>query len=160
MSEQSTGSFISPAQQKVINRALNIIEKKFMSAAECPAICSPAAFTEYLRLKLWDYEREHFAVLFLNSQNNIIAAETLFSGSLSHVEVHPRIIARRALLYNAAAVILAHNHPGGDAFPSKPDKLITERVEKALELLDIRILDHFILTPDNDYYSFTEHGLL
>ncbi|EAS1760947.1 hypothetical protein OY11_24510 [Salmonella enterica] len=151
---------MSPAQRKIIHQALNIIEKKFMSVEESPTICAPSEFIEYLRLKLWDYEREHFAVLFLNAQHKIIAAETLFSGSLSHVEVHPRIIAQYALRHNAAAVILAHNHPGGAAEPSKSDRFITERVVKVLSLLDIRVLDHFILTPSSEYFSFSEHGFL
>ncbi|EIZ8586822.1 DNA repair protein RadC [Salmonella enterica subsp. enterica] len=160
MSESQSGYFISPAQQKVINRALSLIEKKFMAAEEGPAICSPSSFIEYLRLKLWDHSREHFMVLFLNNQNKLIAAETLFSGGLSHVEVHPRVIARQALLCNAAAVIIAHNHPGGKALPSEPDKHITDKIRQALDLLDIRTLDHFILTSGSDYYSFAEHGLL
>ncbi|EJX0634398.1 DNA repair protein RadC [Salmonella enterica] len=131
-----------------------------MAAESTVKITSPSLFVDYVKLQFCDHEREHFCVLFLNNQNRIIATETLFSGTLNNVEVHPRVIARKALLHNAHALLLAHNHPSGEISPSQADKLITERIVSSLSMFDIRILDHIIISPGDGYYSFTEHGLL
>ncbi|HAT1683782.1 TPA: hypothetical protein I8Y21_004538, partial [Klebsiella oxytoca] len=86
--------------------------------------------------------------------------EKLFSGTLSHVEVHPWIIARKALMNNSAAIVLAHNHPGGNEQPSKADRVITERIVKCLALFDVRVLDHIIVGSGDNYWSFATHGQL
>ncbi len=104
-------------------------------------------------------EREEFRVLYLNNQNQLIAGETLFTGTINRTEVHPREVIKRALYHNAAAVVLAHNHPSGEVTPSKADRLITERLVQALGLVDIRVPDHLIV-GGNQVFSFAEHGLL
>ncbi|EJF6881177.1 hypothetical protein M8213_003771 [Escherichia coli] len=98
-------------------------------------------------------------VLYLNNQNQLIAGETLFTGTINRTEVHPREVIKRALYHNAAAVVLAHNHPSGEVTPSKADRLITERLVQALGLVDIRVPDHLIV-GGNQVFSFAEHGLL
>lgn len=103
--------------------------------------------------------REEFRVLYLNNQNQLIAGETLFTGTINRTEVHPREVIKRALYHNAAAVVLAHNHPSGEVTPSKADRLITERLVQALGLVDIRVPDHLIV-GGNRVFSFAEHGLL
>ncbi|EFN8739301.1 TPA: DNA repair protein RadC [Escherichia coli] len=89
----------------------------------------------------------------------MIAGETLFTGTINRTEVHPREVIKRALYHNAAAVVLAHNHPSGEVTPSKADRLITERLVQALGLVDIRVPDHLIV-GGNQVFSFAEHGLL
>lgn len=150
----------SPSTRVLVKRALRAIRRDFMAAESEPGIVSPAMFVDYLRLHLSDHEREHFCVIFLDNQNRIIEAENIFSGTLNHVGIHPRIIARKALLRNAAAVLLAHNHPSGVVTPSQADKTITGHIVKSLSLLDIKTLDHIIVSPGDSYYSFAEHGLL
>lgn len=151
---------VTPATKKLVERALKAIKKDFMAAESTLKITSPSLFVDYLKLQFSDHDREHFCVLFLNNQNRIIATEILFSGSLSHVEVHPRVIARKALLHNASKVLLAHNHPSGELTPSRADKLVTERIVNCISMLDMQVLDHIIISPADGYYSFTEHGLL
>lgn len=98
-------------------------------------------------------------VLFLNNQHQLLAHETLFTGGVRHTEVHPREVLRAAMRHNAAAVVLAHNHPSGDAEPSQADRLITTRLVNTLELVDIRVLDHFVV-GHRDILSFAERGWL
>ncbi|WP_411019246.1 JAB domain-containing protein, partial [Salmonella sp. s52026] len=98
-----------------------------------------------LRLHLSPLEREVFMVLFLHTHHQLLAHETLFTGGVRHPEVHPREVLRTAMRHNAAAVVLAHNHPSGDAEPSQADRLITTRLVNTLELVDIRVLDHFVV---------------
>ena len=114
---------------------------------------------EWLILNMAGLEREEFRVLYLNNQNQLIAGETLFTGTINRTEVHPREVIKRALYHNAAAVVLAHNHPSGEVTPSKADRLITERLVQALGLVDIRVPDHLIV-GGNQVFSFAEHGLL
>ncbi|ROI58303.1 RadC family protein [Escherichia coli] len=114
---------------------------------------------QWLILNMAGLEREEFRVLYLNNQNQLIAGETLFTGTINRTEVHPREVIKRALYHNAAAVVLAHNHPSGEVTPSKADRLITERLVQALGLVDIRVPDHLIV-GGNQVFSFAEHGLL
>ncbi|PQN54551.1 hypothetical protein C5K25_02860, partial [Shigella dysenteriae] len=102
------------------------------------AFTSTRAAREWLILNMAGLEREEFRVLYLNNQNQLIAGETLFTGTINRTEVHPREVIKRALYHNAAAVVLAHNHPSGEVTPSKADRLITERLVQALGLVDIR----------------------
>ena len=104
-------------------------------------------------------EREEFRVLYLDNQNQLIAHETLFTGTINRTEVHPREVVKRALHFNAAAVILAHNHPSGETTPSQADKTLTQRLVQVLQLVDIRVPDHLIV-GGRQIYSFAEHGLL
>lgn len=122
-------------------------------------LSSPRQVRDYLCLKLGGLNREVFLVLFMDAQNRIIADEEMFSGTLTQTSVYPREIVKRALHYNAASVIFAHNHPSGQTVPSKADELLTAELKKALALIDVRVLDHFIIAG-NDTSSFAEMGLL
>jgi DNA repair protein RadC len=110
-----------------------------------PGLESASAAGDYLTARLRDRDREVFACLFLDTRHRVLAFEELFFGALDGAAVHPREVVRRALHHNAAAVIAAHNHPSGVAEPSGPDHAITERLSQALELVEVRLLDHFIV---------------
>ena len=120
---------------------------------------SPQAVRDYLVLKLGSLTKEVFLVLFLDTQNRLLASEEMFSGSLSETSVYPREVLKRALHHNAASVIFAHNHPSGIAQQSQADELLTKQLKQALALVDVRVLDHFIVAGNNTL-SFSEHGLL
>ena len=120
-------------------------------------LLSPEMTKDFLQSQLSDAEREIFMVIFLDNQHRVVKHSRMFSGTLRHVEVHPREIVREAIKVNAAAVILAHNHPSGCAEPSKADKEITERIIKCCQFMDIRVLDHFIIGR-GEYVSFAERG--
>lgn len=122
-------------------------------------LTSPEATRAYLSNQLRGYHYEVFACLFLDNQHHILEFEELFRGTIDGASVYPREVVKKALDHNAAAVIFAHNHPSGIAEPSQADKLITDKLKQALGLLDIRVLDHFII-GDGIPYSFAEHGLL
>jgi DNA repair protein RadC len=123
------------------------------------ALGSPRATREYLQLHLAPRDHEIFAILFLDNRHRVIEFVPLFRGTIDGASVHPREVVKEALARNAAAVILAHNHPSGVAEPSAADELITTRLRDALALVDIRILDHFVVTGDT-VVSFAERGLL
>lgn len=106
----------------------------------------------YLKKRLRDYKNETFAALFLDNQHRIIAYEELFSGTINTATIHPRPIIQRVLQLNAAALILAHNHPSGLSDASYQDVVVTERIREALELVDARLLDHIVI-GDNEVYS-------
>ncbi len=120
---------------------------------------SPQAVRDYLVLKLGSLTREVFLVLFLDTQNRLVATEEMFSGSLKETSVYPREVVKRALHHNAAALIFAHNHPTGIAQQSSADELLTKQLKLALDLVDVRVLDHFIVAGNNTL-SFTEKGLI
>ncbi len=123
------------------------------------AVNSPAAVRDYLRLILSPLEHEVFFALFLDAQNRVIEAEELFRGTLTQTSVYPREVVKRALHHNCGAVIFAHNHPSGVAEPSHADETLTQALKQALALVDIRVLDHFIVA-DRSVLSFAERGLL
>lgn len=120
-------------------------------------LLTPEMTREFLQSQLADAEREIFMAIFLDNKNRVLKHCHLFSGTLSHVEVHPREIVREAIKVNAAGVILAHNHPSGCAEPSRADKEITKRIIKCCQIMDIRVLDHLIIGR-GEYLSFAEHG--
>ena len=120
---------------------------------------SPQHVRDYLVLKLGSQQKEVFLVLFLDTQNRLIAAEEMFSGTLMQTSVYAREVVKRALHHNAAAVIFAHNHPSGIAQQSSADELLTQDLKKALALIDVRVLDHFIVAG-NSTMSFAERGLI
>ena len=120
---------------------------------------SPQAVRDFLVLKLGSLTKEVFLVLFLDTQNCLLASEELFSGSLSQTSVYPREVVKRALHHNAASVIFAHNHPTGIAQQSIADELLTKQLKQALALVDVQVLDHFIVAGNNTL-SFVERGLL
>lgn len=120
-------------------------------------LSSPDITREFLQSQLAHEEREIFMVIFLDNRNRVLKHCRLFSGTLSHVEVHPREIVREAIQVNAAALILAHNHPSGSAQPSKADRIITEKVVKCCNFMEISVLDHLIVGK-GEMVSFAEHG--
>lgn len=123
-------------------------------------LSSPAAVREWLRLQLARLPHEVFMVLLLDAQNRLIRAEELFRGTLTQTSVYPREVVKLVLTYNAAAVILAHNHPSGACEPSKADELITRSLKQALALVDVAVLDHFVVAGQHPPLSFAERGLL
>ena len=122
-------------------------------------LLNPEATRRYLITTLGDLPHEVFCCLFLDTRHRLICYEELFQGTIDGASVHPREVVRRALHHNAAAVILAHNHPSGVAEPSAADQRITRRLNQALQLVDIRVLDHLVV-GDRTVMSFAEHGLL
>lgn len=123
------------------------------------ALTSPAASRDYLTARLADYPYEVFACVFLDTRHRLIACDELFRGTVNGASVHPREVVRRALKHNAAAVILAHNHPSGIAEPSQADIALTARLSDALGLVDVRVLDHVVVAP-GDWASLAERGLM
>jgi DNA repair protein RadC len=141
------------AARELVRRALE------ESVRQGDVLSSPARVREFLRLMLAGRDHEVFMVLFLNSQNQVIAPEVMFRGTLTQTSVYPREVVRRSLMMNAAAVIFAHNHPSGVAEPSQADQCLTESLKRALALVDIRVLDHFVVAGTG-VTSFAERGLL
>jgi DNA repair protein RadC len=115
---------------------------------------------EYLQLRLGHLEHEEFHALWLDTQNRVIAFDALFSGTLTQTSVYPREVVKAGLAQNAAAVILAHNHPSGLAAPSSADEQLTMELKSALAMVGIRVLDHFIIAGGARPLSFAESGLL
>jgi DNA repair protein RadC len=145
------------AQQSLITEALNLIHEH--AATEGDFITSPSHTFDYFRLFYADkQDREHFAVMLLDSQHKVLQCTVLFSGTIDGAAIYPREILKAALHANAAAVILAHNHPSGQPEPSTADKRITERIKSALALVDIRVLDHIIV--GGSCFSFAQSGEL
>ena len=120
---------------------------------------SPKAVRDYLWLRLHHRRHEVFVCVFLDAANCVLAVEDLFTGTLTHTSVYPREVVKRALHHNAASVIFAHNHPSGVAEPSRADEMLTGALKRALALVDVSVLDHFVVSADSTL-SFVERGLL
>lgn len=142
----------------IIESALKILESRISYNSDSPLLTSPQASKDYVKLQLATYEHEVFACLFMDNRNRVITFEKLFRGTIDGASVYPREVVKACLSHNAAAVIFAHNHPSGVAEPSQADIAITERLKKALALVDIRVLDHLIV--GEEVISFAERGLL
>ena len=123
------------------------------------ALNSPASVRDYLRMTLAARDYEVFMVLFLDAQNRVIKSEEMFRGTLTQTSVYPREVVKRSLQYNAGGAIFAHNHPSGVAEPSHADETLTQALKQALALVDVRVLDHFIVAGAG-ILSFAERGLL
>lgn len=123
------------------------------------ALASPKAVRDYLKLMLARLPHEVFVAVFLTSQNRVIVVEEVFRGTLTQTSVYPREIVKLALAHNAASVIFAHNHPSGEPHPSQADRALTKTLAEALALIDVRVLDHFIVAPGASL-SFAEQGIL
>ncbi|WP_404273769.1 DNA repair protein RadC [Yersinia intermedia] len=145
-----------PNEQRVIRRALRLLDKYQRQPRE--SFTSTSFTKTWLQLQMTHQEREIFMVMYLDNQHCLLERETLFTGTLSHAEVHPREVVKSALRHNAAAVILAHNHPSGTTEISQQDKHITQRIVKALALVEVRVLDHLVI--GNEVVSFAELGWL
>ena len=124
-----------------------------------PALASPSAVRDYLRIYFMGREHECFIVLFLDAQNHLMCAEKLFRGTLTQTSVYPREVVKSALRCNAGAVVFAHNHPSGVAEPSRADETLTQALKQALALVDVRTLDHFVVAGSS-VLSFAQRGLL
>lgn len=147
----------SNRDDRIIQQAIAILEKRLFSGR--PILEKPDDVGNYLRLKLTDEPNELFMVVFLDMQSRVIACEVLFRGTINAAGIFPRVIVQRALEHNAAALILAHNHPSGCTQPSVEDQRITSRIKEAMSLVDILILDHFIV-GEGEPCSFAKRGLL
>lgn len=140
--------------QAVLELAKRAISEELSNGC---SLSSPGAVRQFLQLQIGHQPYESFTVLFLDVKNRLIKAQELFRGSLSHASVYPREVVKSALAHNAASVILAHNHPSGSTEPSAADLALTQTLVAGLGLVDIRVLDHFIVA-NNQIYSFAEHG--
>ena len=151
---------LGPAKRAEVVAVLELARRALaQELKQKPMFDSPKAVREYLQLQLGAKAHEVFAVLFLDSQNRLIALEELFRGTLTQTSVYPREVVLRALHHHAASVVLAHNHPSGEARPSRADEALTQTLKAALALVDVRVLDHFIVTRDNAA-SMAELGLV
>ncbi|HAT3453108.1 MULTISPECIES: RadC family protein [Enterobacteriaceae] len=143
--------------QRTIREALILLEHQLREPGV--AFTSSHAVRDWLRLQLATLEHEEFTALFLDNQHRLIAHETLFTGTINHLQVHPREVVKAALKHNAAAMLAAHCHPSGHAEPSEADRRITERLKQALDLVDIRLLDHLVV-GGMEIVSLAERGWL
>jgi DNA repair protein RadC len=125
----------------------------------CDSLASPSAVRDYLRLLLAGREHEVFVVVLLDAQNRVLSCEELFRGTLTQTSVYPREVVKVALAANAGAAIFAHNHPSGCSEPSRADELLTQTLKSALALVDVKVLDHFVVAGA-EAISFAERGLL
>jgi DNA repair protein RadC len=145
------------SENEIIASALQILERRLRNPGAM--LRSPDAVRDYLRLSLAGLEREVFVAVWLDTQHRVIAREELFVGTLSQTSVYPREVVKAALRCNCAAVVLVHNHPSGDPEPSMADRELTESLKRALALVDVTVVDHFIV-GDRLLMSFAERGWL
>jgi DNA repair protein RadC len=143
-------------KQSLMELALAVLQDLHRPGLELP---SPNATREYLRVLLADRKAEVFGCMYLDNRHRVIETAELFQGTIDGAAVYPRVVVQQALTLNAAAVMFFHNHPSGVAEPSHADEAITRRLKDALALVDIRVLDHFIVTA-GESLSFAERGLL
>ena len=158
---ETTGNYRVP---KVVS-AKDILEMASFIAMQSfqpgKSLCAASNVKCYLQQWLGHNPNEVFAVIFLDNKHRVIKAEALFFGTIDAASVHPRVVVQKALEHNAAALIFSHNHPSGITEPSMADKRITETLKQALALIDIRVLDHVIVSPDPEAsLSFAERGLI
>lgn len=151
-----TGQPVAASGEEIIAAAREYLSRRVRRGI---ALSSPKATRDFLTLKLGTRDFESFCVIFLDNRNRVIEFVELFRGTIDGASVHPREVVKEALQRNAASVILAHPHPSGVAEPSQADELITRRLVEALQLVDIRVLDHFIVAG-GETISFAERGLI
>lgn len=151
---------LGPAKRAQFEAAMELARRSLKEEMRSvSALTSPGAVRDYLRLAIAEREHEVFVCLWLDAQHRVIACEELFRGTLTQTSVYPREIVKAGLKANAAAVIFAHNHPSGAAQPSQADELLTRNLKDALALVDVKVLDHFIVAG-HQTLSFAERGLL
>ena len=153
--QDQSGAYLTDDQ--VIHMALTVLEHRF--SLKRASLNSPQAVKDYLRISLPAQEREVFCCAFLDAQNRVIALETMFQGTLTQASIYPREVVKAALRHNCAGVIFAHNHPSGVCEPSHADQLLTQSLKQALAMVDIKVLDHFIVAGAS-VLSFAERGLI
>jgi len=143
-----------------LQAAKELIRRSLLEALrQRDTLSSPGRVRDYLRMTLASRDYEVFVVLFLDAQNRVIECEEMFRGTLTQTSVYPREVVKRTLYHNAAAVIFAHNHPSGLAEPSHADESLTHVLKQALALIDVKVLDHFVIATGG-MMSFAERGLL
>jgi DNA repair protein RadC len=151
---------LGPAKRAEMAAVVELARRSLVQQLEQrPLFDAPAKVRDYLALMLSQREHEVFAVLFLDAQNRLVRSEEMFRGTLTQTSVYPREVVKRCLELGAAAVILAHNHPSGAAEPSRADEFLTQALKSALQLVDVRVLDHFVVGRGT-VVSFAERGLL
>ena len=143
-------------KQSAVTLAMKVLAIKHRAGRP---LSNPEATGNYLRLRLADYQNEVFGVVFLDNRHRVIAVRELFQGTIDGASIHPRVVVQHALKVNAAAMVLFHNHPSGVAEPSHADEAITRRLKDALALVDVRVLDHFVVSA-GESVSFAELGLI
>jgi DNA repair protein RadC len=156
ISAQVRAALFSQDSDRIVAAALAVLQErgKYQSA-----LSSPSAVRDFLRLHFRGHEAEAFVVVLLDAQHRVVATEELFRGTLTQTSVYPREVVKCALKHNAAAVIFSHNHPSGIAEPSHADEILTRSLKSALALIDVQVLDHFIVAGERGM-SFAERGLL
>jgi DNA repair protein RadC len=140
----------------IVNQARELLTAQLYRTE---SLCSTKETESYLALQLGDREQEVFAVIFLDNQNHVIKYQEMFYGTIREISVYPREIARQALTLNAAAIICSHNHPSGNAEPSKADRTITTKIQKVMSLIEVQLLDHIVVGGGHTV-SFAERGWL
>lgn len=149
-------NLLGTEQNAIINLALAILSHRHRPGQP---LTNPAETSRYLTLKLSGYKNEVFCAIFLDNRHRVLSFDELFVGTIDGAAVYPRVVVQRAIEINAAAVIFAHNHPSGIAEPSQADRSITHRLKEALNLIDVRVLDHIVVGNEGTT-SFAERGLL
>ena len=151
---------LGPAKRAEIVAVMELARRSLAQhLAQRTVLSSPQQVKDFLRLQLAHESQEVFAVMFLDVQNQLLRFEEMFRGTLSQTSVYPREVVKRALMLHASAVILAHNHPSGMAEPSRADEFLTQTLKQALQLIDVRVVDHLVVGGDH-VISFAERGLL
>ena len=150
------GDYRPASPQEVLRAARGVMRNRVRRGS---AMTSPEVVKDHLKLHLGLLEHEVFALLVLDAQHRLIAYREMFRGTLTQTSVYPREVVKEVLTLNAAAVILAHNHPSGSAEPSRADEFLTQTLKSALALIDVRVIDHMVVTGDA-VTSFAERGLL
>lgn len=160
LTEFSAINGLGPAKYAQLQAVLELARRAISEQLQAGvALSSPQAVRHYLQLLLAAKPYEIFVALFLDVKNRLIASDELFRGTLTHTSVYPREVVKAALAHNAASVIFAHNHPSGTPDPSAADHSLTQALKQALALVDVRVLDHFIVAGHH-VHSFAEHGQL
>jgi DNA repair protein RadC len=154
------GEGLGPAKFVQLQAVLEMARRHLWSELEqLPSLTSPADTRQFLLAKMRDLAHEEFACIWLDNQHQVLAFETLFTGTIDSAAVYPREVIKTALKHNAAAVIIAHNHPSGIAEPSQADQLLTEKLKQAFSSIDVRLLDHMVV-GQGVVVSFAERGIL
>ncbi len=150
------GRYLMATADQILEAARQVIDQKIRRGA---SFTSPSEVKDYLKAKLSGYEREVFAVMLMDSKHCLIEYVELFQGTIDQAAVYPREVVKLAMQHNAAAMIISHNHPSGNPDPSRADEMLTKRLQDALALVDVRVLDH-IIVAGNDTASVGERGLI
>ncbi|WP_411743761.1 RadC family protein [Reinekea sp.] len=158
--EFCAGQGLGPAKFVQLQAVMEMARRHLWSELQNqPALTSPGDTRQFLLAKMRDLDHEEFACIWLDNQHQVLAFETLFKGTIDSAAVYPREVIKTALKHNAAAVIIAHNHPSGIAEPSQADQLLTEKLKKAFSSIDVRLLDHMVV-GQGVVVSFAERGIL